>query len=104
MSQFKGRVADILISNALKNEDLIINGSGNQTRCYTYIDDCIRGFNKTFCRQAKNETFNIGNRTPVSVTTLAKLIINLQNQSEIIKYDKSNKDKDKRIFKKEYRC
>ena len=26
----KGRVIDTFISNALKNEDLIINGSGNQ--------------------------------------------------------------------------
>ena len=98
----KGRVIDTFISNALKNEDLIINGSGNQTRCYTYIDDCIKGFYLTiFGRQVKNETFNIGNRTPVSVNTLAKLIIKLtKSNSKIIKYDKSNKHKDMRISKK----
>ena len=100
----KGRVIDTFISNALKNEDLIINGSGNQTRCYTYIDDCIKGFYLTiFGRQVKNETFNIGNRTPVSVNTLAKLIIKLtKSNSKIIKYDKSNKHKGYEDIQKEY--
>ena len=34
-----GRVVSNFINQALQNKDLTINGNGNQTRSFQYIDD-----------------------------------------------------------------
>ena len=41
-----GRVVSNFINQALQNKDLTINGNGNQTRSFQYIDDLISGMIK----------------------------------------------------------
>ena len=41
-----GRVVSNFINQALQNKDLTINGNGNQTRSFQYIDDLIFGLIK----------------------------------------------------------
>ena len=41
-----GRVVSNFINQALHNKDLTINGNGNQTRSFQYIDDLISGMIK----------------------------------------------------------
>lgn len=43
MSKEDGRVVSNFITQALKNEPITINGDGNQTRSFQYIDDLIVG-------------------------------------------------------------
>lgn len=76
------------ISRAVKNEDIIVNGSGSQIRAWCFIDDFIEGIN--LCAEspdAVGESFNIGN-SGAAVTTLdlARRIIDLSGSSSMIRY------------------
>jgi UDP-glucose 4-epimerase len=81
----EGRVVDIFIKNALNGKNLLINGNGNQKRCYMYIDDCVDAFAKIFLNnKICNTTFNIGSDQELSVMEIAKKIIKLTNSSSKI--------------------
>lgn len=81
----KGRVVDNFILKALSQKPLLINGSGNQTRCFLYIDDCIDAFYKIFKKNIKREIFNIGQNKEDKIIDLAKKIIKITGtKSKII--------------------
>jgi UDP-glucuronate decarboxylase len=73
-----GRVVSNFIVQAIKNEDITIYGSGEQTRSFQYVDDLINGMVKMM---SKPETFigpvNIGNPNEFTILDLAKKIIEL---------------------------
>ncbi len=73
----KGRVVDNFILKALNQKPLLINGSGKQTRCFLYIDDCIDAFYRIFKKNIKKEIFNIGQNKEGTIIDLAKLIIRI---------------------------
>ena len=86
MSVNDGRVISNFIVNALNNKPLEINGDGNQTRSFCYIDDLIHGMIKmmnskiTFCGPC-----NLGNPSEIKIKELAKKIIKITNsKSKII--------------------
>lgn len=83
-----GRVIDEFISKSKKNQNLLINGDGKQTRSFLYIDDCIEAFYKiVFNKKIKNEIFNVGNNKEISMNELAKIIKKITNsKSKIIKH------------------
>ena len=85
-SNLKNRVVSRFVEKALNNEDLEINNKGNQTRCFTFIDDAIDAFNLIEKNEnCKNQIFNIGTTTETSILELAKIIIKLSNsKSKII--------------------
>jgi len=92
-----GRVITIFINNLLNNNNLIIVGSGKQTRSFTYIDDGIDALKKII-ENKKNKLnkkiINIGNpNNNVSIEFLAKKIV------EIYKKKYPKKYKGKIIFK-----
>jgi UDP-glucose 4-epimerase len=82
----KNRVVSRFIEKALKNEDLELNESGQQTRCFTYIDDAVEAFNLiNDDKKCKNQIFNVGTTLETSIEDLAKLVIRLTNsKSKII--------------------
>ena len=71
---------------ALANEPIYIYGDGSQTRTFCYIDDNIDTIVRVFERKLFiNDTLNIGSDVPLSIISLAKLIVNkVQSSSEII--------------------
>jgi UDP-glucose 4-epimerase len=73
------------IQLALDNKDITVFGDGSQTRTFCYIDDnldaCISAMNSEI---AKNDTFNIGNDTIVTILELAQTIIELTGSSSKI--------------------
>ncbi|MBS1646321.1 MAG: NAD-dependent epimerase/dehydratase family protein [Bacteroidetes bacterium] len=77
----------IFIKKALKNEDIIINGDGNQIRAWCYVDDfvdCIMlALEK---KEAIGESFNIGNaRAVTTILGLAETVLRvLKSNSKII--------------------
>ena len=73
----KGRVVDNFILKALNQQPLQINGSGNQTRSFLYIDDCIDAFYRIFRKNIKKEIFNIGQNKEEKIKDLAKLIMKI---------------------------
>lgn len=82
-----GRVISNFIVQALKNKDLTIYGSGEQTRSFQYIDDLIAGMLKMM---ATEESFtgpvNIGNPCEFSIRELAELVIQMTNSKAKIIY------------------
>lgn len=58
-----------------KEFPLRIIGSGEQIRCFTWIDDVAEGIaNLSFDPRSDNEIFNIGDTTPTKMLELAELI------------------------------
>jgi UDP-glucose 4-epimerase len=81
-----GSVIANFISQALRNAPLTVHGDGEQTRCFTYIDDTVAG---TLLAGEKKEAlgnaFNIGNNREISIAGIARMIIDLTNsKSDVV--------------------
>ena len=99
-----GRVASIFIGQLLRNKPLTVIGDGSQTRCYTYIDDAIRGIIMAAENPAaEGEVLNLGTDVETSVIELARLLVGLYGKGEIIsitheeKYGLSYEDIPRRV-------
>ncbi len=81
-----GSVVARFIKQALKGQPLTVHGDGKQTRCFTYIDDTIRGTILAFeTKAAEGDVYNIGSNYETSIHQLAELIKELTNStSEIV--------------------
>ncbi|HPI76098.1 MAG TPA: GDP-mannose 4,6-dehydratase [bacterium] len=81
-----GSVVAKFISQALNNQDVTVHGDGTQTRCFTYIEDTVRGTLLTGEKdEAIGDVFNIGNNRETSIGELAQMIIRLTgSKSKIV--------------------
>ncbi len=81
-----GRVVSNFIVQALKNEDITIYGSGEQTRSFQYVDDLLRGLVLLMAKPADfTGPVNIGNDHEFTMLELAEKIIRMTNsRSKII--------------------
>ena len=70
-----GMVIPRLVQQALAGEPLTIYGDGQQTRCFAYVGDVVRGMiSLATCPEAVGQIFNIGNDQQVTIQALAELI------------------------------
>lgn len=54
------RVGQIFIENALRGQDIVIKGDGDERIDFTYIDDLVAGVRRCLeAPEARNETFNL---------------------------------------------
>jgi UDP-glucuronate decarboxylase len=84
MSETDGRVVSNFIFQALRNEDITIYGTGNQTRSFCYVDDLITGILNLFFSENPNQPINLGNPDQISMNQLANEIIKLTNSNSKI--------------------
>jgi UDP-glucose 4-epimerase len=71
-------VVAAFIGQALANQPLTIHHDGQQTRCFTYVSDIVRGTILAATRdKALGEILNIGSQREISVLELAQLILQL---------------------------
>ncbi len=98
MNSDDGRVISNFIVAALNNKPLIINGDGNQTRCFCYIDDTVKGILKLMnSKNSISGPINIGSSNEKSIIYIAKKIIKMTNsKSDIILKNKLQDDPIKR--------
>ena len=82
-----GMVVPSLVRQALSGAPLTVYGDGQQSRCFTHVQDSIR------CQQALmnnpaavGEIFNIGSSQEVTIEALAQRIIELADSSSEIIY------------------
>jgi nucleoside-diphosphate-sugar epimerase len=54
-------------------------GSGNQTRSFLFIDECLTGIEKLMQSEVK-EVINIGSEEMISINNLAKMVINFSGR------------------------
>ena len=82
----KGRVVPRFINCALKNKPIEVNGTGKQTRCFTYIKDAIDAFNSIIKeKKCNNNFFNVGSNKEISIEKFAKIVIKLTKSKSKIK-------------------
>ncbi len=86
MAKNDGRVVSNFIMQALNNEPITIYGDGKQTRSFCYISDMIDGLIKIMNQENIIGPINIGNDEEVSITQLAKEIVELTNSKSMIEY------------------
>ena len=77
-----GRVVSNFILQALNKKNITINGDGNQTRSFQYIDDLIKGLIKMMSSEINFfiGPVNLENPNEISINELASKIISLTNQ------------------------
>lgn len=81
-----GSVVARFISQALSGKPLTVLDDGRQTRCFTYVDDTVRGtVLAATLPQAKGLAFNIGSDHETSILELARLIIQLTDSSSRVR-------------------
>lgn len=81
-----GGVVTRFINQALTDKPLTVHADGSQTRCFTYIDDIIKGTIEAGTRpEAEGKIFNLGNSREISILELAQMILEVSRiQGEII--------------------
>lgn len=82
-------VVTAFVKAALKSEDLIIYGNGEQARDFVYVDDVVRANIAAMETAVEGEVFNIGSGTKTSIKQLAEEVIRLANSSSGIRYEES---------------
>mgnify|MGYP001141139117 CR=1 FL=1 len=93
--QSKDFVISKFISAALKNEDIVMYGSGDQTRTFCYVDDnvdtCLLAMKNDLI---VNDVMNVGGESEVKIIDLAKLIIEMTGSSSKIVFAPALKEGD----------
>lgn len=82
----KGGVIGIFINQILNHKPIIIEGSGQQKRCFTYVDDVVRAnILAATSKKAIGEVFNIASNQVISIDQLVSQLHKLfQSKVKII--------------------
>lgn len=84
-----GSVVANFLRQALADEPITVHGDGGQSRCFTYIDDTVRGtLLAGFTHEAEGRVFNLGNTRETTIRGLAEMIRDaVGSSSEIVTTD-----------------
>lgn len=78
-------VLGIWMYNSLNNQPITIYGTGEQTRAFSYIGDCVEYFWKcAIDGAASKQIFNIGGLKEYSINNAAKLVSEITGNSNIV--------------------
>ena len=80
-----GRAVPAFMSQALRNEDVTIFGSGEQTRSFCYVSDLVDGIIRLM-ESDVNDPVNIGNPHEMTIEEIAKVIIRISGSKSQIVY------------------
>ncbi len=86
-SQYAAAVP-IFIYKALKDEDIIIYGDGEQTRDFIFVKDVVQANILAATEENVNGVFNVANEKTITINELAKKIIELTGSRSKIVYEK----------------
>ena len=88
-----GRVVSNFIVQALRGDDITINGDGSHTRCFQYISDLVEALVRTMDTPDEfTGPVNIGNPEEVSILSLAKKIIGMTGSASKIVFQPARGD------------
>lgn len=80
-----GSVVARFVSQSMSGQPITVYGDGNQTRCFTYIADTVRGTMLAgTVPQAVGKVFNIGADWEITTTALAELVRDLVGSDSTI--------------------
>lgn len=86
MLENDGRVVSNFIMQALRNEDITIYGTGEQTRSFCYVSDLIEAMIKMMEQNETTGPINLGNPSEYKMIELANLIIHLTKSKSSVRY------------------
>lgn len=73
-----GMVVPRFVQWALRNEPVLIYGTGRQRRCFCYVQDVVEAvIGLMNCEQAAGKVFNIGSAQEISIEALADKVIEM---------------------------
>jgi len=80
------------VLSALRHEDLVVHGAGDQIRSWCYIDDLVNGVLAALVRpDAVGEDFNLGNpRNTLTIYELARRVLNITGSPSKIRFVEVN--------------
>jgi len=82
-----GSVVARFINQALDGQAITVYDDGRQTRCFTYVDDTVRGtLLAGTLPEAQGKAFNIGNNRETSILELAHLVRDAVNPGLAIEH------------------
>jgi UDP-glucose 4-epimerase len=68
----------IFINDVVNGKPPVVYDDGTQTRCFTYIDDFIRGvITASSTKAGENEVFNLGSTRETSIRDLANMVLDI---------------------------
>jgi UDP-glucose 4-epimerase len=81
-----GMVVPTLVHQAMRGEALTVYGDGEQTRCFTYVEDTVRALLAlTALPEAYGHIYNIGQPAEISINGLARRILEITgSRSEVV--------------------
>jgi dTDP-glucose 4,6-dehydratase len=71
-----GRAVPAFMSQALRDDDVTIFGSGQQTRSFCYVSDLVDGILR-LAESKENDPVNIGNPHEMTIEEIAKVIVKM---------------------------
>jgi len=88
-----GMVVPRFVQRALKNEPVLIYGTGQQRRCFCYVEDLVDGIIALMdCKEAAGKVYNIGSNEEITIEALADKIIEMtgsKSKKEFVSYEKA---------------
>jgi UDP-glucose 4-epimerase len=82
-----GMVLPTFVKQALCGEPLTVFGDGEQSRCFTHVEDIVKGLVQCIsCDAAIGQVFNLGNTEEVTMNALAGKVIQATQSRSTIKY------------------
>ncbi len=88
-----GMVIPRFVQRALKNDPVVIYGTGKQSRCFSYVGDIIEGIIDLMnCQDAPGRVYNMGSTEEVTIEALADKIIEMtasKSQKKYISYEEA---------------
>lgn len=77
-------VLGIWMYKALNNQPMYIYGDGEQTRAFSYIDDCLEPFwNAATLPTASHQIINVGGTKPITINKACELVAKITNYQNI---------------------
>jgi UDP-glucose 4-epimerase len=88
-----GMVVPRFVERALKNEPILIYGTGKQSRCFGYVGDVVEGAIALMnCPTAPGRVYNIGSQEEITISDLADKITamtNSKSKKKFISYEEA---------------
>ena len=88
-----GMVVPRFVQRALRNEPVLIYGTGRQSRCFCYVEDVVDAIIGLMnCEDAVGTVYNIGSTEEITIEGLADKIIEMtgsKSEKEFISYEEA---------------
>jgi UDP-glucose 4-epimerase len=88
-----GMVVPRFVERALRNEPVVIYGTGQQSRCFCYVEDVVEAaVGLMNCEEATGKVYNVGSDEEITIEALADKIIEItgsKSKKEFISYEQA---------------